>query len=169
MSNPLVTLARRADVLCLLLLVGMLVSPLSQATPRTQYGPPYTADSTSGSQSFPTVNEAVQFVIDGAMRLCQSNGCEKPPVFTVSYSDGFAAASVYSNGHWWGDVYANDKISGEGQPVKNTGSCNTMCTGGLGQAGDSTGPHGSSGNAALKQGGVHRGTAFEGDPINSRL
>ncbi|WP_176715806.1 DUF6531 domain-containing protein, partial [Xanthomonas graminis] len=42
-----------------------------------------------------------------------------------------------------------------------------MCTGGLGQAGDSTGPHGSSGNAALKQGGVHRGTAFEGDPINT--
>ncbi|WP_409976328.1 RHS repeat-associated core domain-containing protein [Xanthomonas graminis] len=173
MSNPLVTLARRAGVSCLLLLVGMLLTGVLSvpssfaATPRKQYGPPYTGDSTSGSQSFPTVNEAVQFVIDGAMRVCQSNGCEKPPVFTVSYSDGFAAASVYSNGHWWGDVYANDKISGEGQPVKNTGSCNTMCTGGLGQAGDNTGPHGSSGNAALKQGGVHRGTAFEGDPINT--
>ncbi|WP_139118103.1 hypothetical protein, partial [Xanthomonas graminis] len=72
MSNPLVTLARRAGVSCLLLLVGMLLTGVLSvpssfaATPRKQYGPPYTGDSTSGSQSFPTVNEAVQFVIDGA-------------------------------------------------------------------------------------------------------
>lgn len=168
MPNPHVRAARRFGGASLLLLAGALATfPSIAVTPKRQYGPPYVGDSSNGSQSFATVNEAVQFVIDGAMRVCQSNGCEKPPVFTVSYSDGFAAASVYSNGHWWGDVYANDKIVGEGQPVKNTGSCNTGCTGGLGQAGDNTGPHGSSGNAALKQGGVHRGTAFEGDPINT--
>jgi len=169
MSNPHVRLSRRIGVACLLLLASMLVSPLSYAAPQTQYGPPYSANSPSGSAAFPTVGQAVQFIHDGIMRLCESGtgGCVNPPVITDSYSDGFTAAYVYSNGREWGRVYANDNIPGQGSPAKNAGSCNTMCTGGLGQHGDNTGPHGSSGDAALKQGGVHRGSSFEGDPINT--
>ncbi|NYF21837.1 hypothetical protein HDC36_003313, partial [Xanthomonas sp. JAI131] len=49
MSNPHVRLFRRIGVACLLLLAGMLVSPLSYAAPQPQYGPPYSANSTSGS------------------------------------------------------------------------------------------------------------------------
>ncbi|QNH23137.1 RHS repeat protein [Xanthomonas sp. GW] len=169
MSNPHVRISRRIGVACLWLLAGMLVSPLSYAAPQPQYGPPYSANSTSGSAAFPTVGQAVQFIHDGIMRLCESGtgGCVNPPVITDSYSDGYTVAYVYSNGREWGRVFANDNIPGQGSPAKNAGSCNTMCTGGLGQQGDNTGPHGSSGDAALKQGGVHRGSSFEGDPINT--
>ncbi len=164
MPNPRVRASRRFGGACLLLLAGALATfPSFAVTPKRQYGPPYSA----GSHSFPTVNAAVQYLYDSAYAFCSSQpGCVQPSM-SASYSDGYAAATVYQNGHWWGYVYANDNIAGEGQPVKNTGSCNTMCTGGLGQVGDNTGPHGSSGNAALKQGGVNRGTAFEGDPINT--
>ncbi|WP_369977410.1 DUF6531 domain-containing protein [Xanthomonas bundabergensis] len=164
MPNPRVRLFRRIGVACLLLLAGVLSVPSSFAvTPQRQYGPPYSA----GSVSFPTVGAAVQYLYDSAYNLCSSQPDCVTPTMTATYSDGYTAAKVYRNGYWWGNVYANDNIAGQGQPVKNAGTCNTLCTGGLGQAGDNTGPHGSSGDAALKRDGAHRGTPFEGDPINT--
>ncbi|WP_241094202.1 RHS repeat-associated core domain-containing protein [Xanthomonas bonasiae] len=160
MSNPHVRLSRRIGVACLLFLAG---SAINLATAKTYYGPPYSA----GSKSFQSVSQAVQYLIDAAYDLCaETQGCQKTPVMTTSYTNDEAApAAVYRDGNLWGYVYASDGYVG--YPTKNAGSCNTMCTGGLGQKGDNTGPHGSSGDAALKQGGVHRGSAFEGDPINT--
>ncbi|WP_139118033.1 hypothetical protein, partial [Xanthomonas graminis] len=66
MPNPYVRAARRFGGASLLLLAGALVAfPSVAVTPKRQYGPPYVGDSSNGSQSFATVNEAVQFVIDG--------------------------------------------------------------------------------------------------------
>ena len=167
MSNPHVRLSRRIDVACLLLLAGMLASPLSYAAPQRQYGPPYTTQSAYGVATYPTVNEVVQFLQGRIMAQCSSGpqGCVDPPTFAVSYGSGSTAAILYVNGRVNSYVMASDNLVG--YPPKNAGSCNTMCTGGLGQRGDNTGPHGSSGDAALKQGGVHRGSQFEGDPINT--
>ncbi|QNH12664.1 DUF6531 domain-containing protein [Xanthomonas sp. SI] len=167
MSNPHVRLSRRIGMACLLLLVGMLVAPLSQATPQHQYGPPYTTSSSHGVATYPTVNEVVQFLESQIMALCESGpkGCVNPPTFSVSYGSGFTAAILYVNGQTDSYIEATDNVVG--YPPKNAGSCNTMCSGGLGQKGDNTGPHGSSGDAALKQGGAHRGSVFEGDPINT--
>jgi RHS repeat-associated protein len=169
MPNPHVRPFRRVGGVCLLLLAGILASPLSPATPQTQYGPPYTTSSSHGVATYPTVSEVVQFLKSQVMALCESGpkGCVDPPTFSVSYGTGYTAAIFYVNDKVDSYITANDKLVGAGAPVKNTGGCNTMCTGGLGQKGDNTGPHGSSGDAALKQGGVHRGTSFEGDPINT--